>query len=67
MNPKGKVLLLYILWENFLLALHLFKGTGLIPVSRKYTISPTVVKWPSHKMVSQQSKFYFNNYGRRLM
>lgn len=61
MNPKGKVLLLYILWENFLLALHLFKGTGSIPVSHKYTISPTVVKWPIHKMVPQQSKFYFNN------
>ena len=61
MNPKGKVVLLYILWENFLLALDLFKGTGSIPVSRKYGISPTVVKWPIHKTVSHQTKFYFNN------
>lgn len=53
MNPKGKVLFLYILWENFLLAVDLFKGTGSILASRKYSISPTVVKWFIHKTISQ--------------
>jgi len=61
MNPKGKVLLLYILWEKFLLALDLFQDTGSILVSHKYSISPTVVKQSIHKNVSHQTKFYLNN------
>lgn len=41
MNPEGTVFLLYILWENSLLALDLLKGRISVPVHHKYSISPT--------------------------